>query len=229
MQGPIHKVFIGYTMRLFADGLESIIKEFENYSLSSSSQIGKNLIKNLANNSHSDILILEINCPGTRELEYIRNLKDKFPQQKILLLSLLPRHSIGIELLESGIMGYLLKSCSKQDLLTALNKFTEDKPHFCSDIIMNLLNGKTGHHDRNDRSLTDREKEILSLLVNSQTNKQIARRLKLSENTIKSHRRNIQAKFGVSNLLGMVRYACRSNLIDFGDDKFCMDCPFHVN
>lgn len=229
MQRQIHKVFIAYTTRLFAEGIESIIKDFEDFSLLSTSPICKNLDNNLANNSPSEILILELNCPGTRDLNLLRRLKDKFPHQKILLLSLLPRKAIGIALLESGIMGYLLKSCSKQDLLTALNKFTEDKPYFCSDITMNLLNGKNEDQNRNDRSLTDREKEILSFLVDSQTNKQIARKLKLSENTIKTHRRNIQTKFGVSNLLGMVRYACRSNLIDFGDDEFCLDCPFHLN
>jgi len=161
-----------------------------------------------------------------RDLNHIQTLVASYPLLNILLISLLPRTNIGFDLLDSGISGYLLKSCAKEDLMSALNKISENKPYICSDITQNLFTGKRKDQDKKEFDLTDREKEILSMLVSSHTNKQIASKLNLSENTVKTHRRNIHAKFGVSNLLGMVRYACRSNLIDFGDDGYCLVCPY---
>jgi len=226
MSGQKHKISIAYTTRLFSDALESLIKNLENFSLTFTSPVGKDLFKNLSNNSSDQILILEVNCPGIRDLDHIQTLIASYPLLKILLLSLLPRTNIGFELIESGISGYLLKSCAKEDLFSALNKIVENKPYICSDITQNLFTGKKKDQDKRDYDLTDREKEVLSMLVSSHTNKQIAGKLNLSENTVKTHRRNIHTKFGVSNLLGMVRYACRANLIDFGDDGYCLVCPY---
>ncbi|MCK5187728.1 MAG: response regulator transcription factor [Deltaproteobacteria bacterium] len=226
MSGQKHKISIGYTTRLFSDGLEAIIERFENFSVVFTSPIGKELSNKLTNNLFEQILILQVNCPSMRDLDQIKKLIESYPLLKILLLSLLPRTNIGFVLIESGISGYLLQSCAKEDLLLALNKISENKPYICSDITQNLFKGKKKDHDKKDYDLTDREKEVLSMLVSSHTNKQIAFKLNLSENTVKTHRRNIHTKFGVSNLLGMVRYACRSNLIDFGDDGYCLVCPY---
>jgi DNA-binding NarL/FixJ family response regulator len=221
-----HKISIGYTTRLFSDGLEAIIERFENFSVVSTSPIGKELFSKLTDNSFEQILILQVNCPSSRDLDHIKHVLESYPHVKILLISLLPRTNIGFKLIESGISGYLLKSCNKEDLSSALNKIKDNKPYICSDITQNLFTGKKKDKDKKEYDLTDREKEVLSMLVSSHTNKQIASKLNLSENTIKTHRRNIHSKFGVSNLLGMVRYACRSNLIDFGDDGYCLVCPY---
>ena len=226
MSRQIHKISIAYTTRLISDGLEAIIERLENFSVEFTSPIGKELFSKLANNSFEQILILQVNCPSTRDLDQIKKLIESYPLLKILFLSLMPRTNIGFELIESGISGYLLKSCTKEDLFSALNKISENKPYICSDISKNLFTGKKKDHDKKEYDLTDREKEVLSMLVSSHTNKQIAFKLNLSENTVKTHRRNIHTKFGVSNLLGMVRYACRSNLIDFGDDGYCLVCPY---
>lgn len=226
MQSPKNNIAIAYTTRLFAEGLETLINDLEDYNVTFTIPLGKELFKILESMASDHILILEVNCPGMRDLDHINKLSESFPLLKLLLLSLLPRTNIGIDLIESGISGYLLKSCTKEDLVSALNKIVTDKPYICSDITQNLFTGKNKYQAAGNYTLTDREKEILSLLVSSHTNKQIARKLNLSENTVKTHRRNIHAKFGVNNLLGMVRYACRSNLIDFGDDGYCLACPY---
>jgi DNA-binding NarL/FixJ family response regulator len=226
MSDQKYKISIGYTTRLFSDGLEAIIGQFENFNIAFTSPIGKELFSQLNNNSFDQILILQVNCPSMRDLDQIQTLSAAFPQIKILLISLLPRTNIGFDIIDSDIAGYLLKSCTKEDLLSALNKISEDKPYICSDITSSLFSKKKENQEKKDYDLTEREKEVLSMLVSSHTNKQIAIHLNLSENTIKTHRRNIHAKFGVSNLLGMVRYACRSNLIDFGDDGYCLVCPY---
>lgn len=223
----MNKVIIAYTSRLFSDGLACIINNFEGFTaIRSFALLGSRILDNFPDKTYADILVLEVNCPLKLHLEHIHSLLEAFPNQRIVLLSNLPRPDIGVALIESGISVYMIKSCGKEDLLAAFHKIIEGKPYFCSDITQRLLS--TNHKDRQEKEvkLTDREKEILGLLVRSYSNKQIAIRLNLSENTIKTHRKNIHAKFGVSNLIGLVRHACRSNLIDFGDDGFCLVCPY---
>jgi len=226
MASGINKVSIGYSSMLFSNGLEAIINEFDDFTVHTSVPVGDKLRTTLGNNGSPDFLILEMDYPKDRDLSYIKLLSETFGSVKILLLSHLSNRLMTGNLLESGISGYLLKSCSQQDLLSALTKMSEDKPYFCSDITKTLFTTNDSHHDFEEYTLTGRELEILALLVQSRTNKYIAENLKISENTVKTHRRNIQKKFGVSNLLGMVRYACRENLVDFGCAEFCKSCPY---
>ena len=226
MDRPQHNISIGFKSRMFSDGLDSIVKSFDHFNVLSSFPFGNNQLKNLPEIQVEDILILELNCPSNRDLESILLLREKYPLHKFILISMLPRHNVGIRLMEIGISAYLLKSCGQNDLLTALNKVVNGKHYYCADITENLLSAKSKAEHVKEIELTEREKEILGMLVTGLTNKQIANCLNISENTIKTHRKNIQQKFGVSNLIGMVRYACRSNLIDFGDDGFCTVCPF---
>lgn len=228
MHQQFHKISIAFTTRLFADGLESIVKEFEKFNLVFTSPVEDELIDNLESNVSEQILILEVDCPGQKDLDLIREIKQSFPALKILLLSQMPRQKVGLQLLDSGLSGYLLKSCTKQDLFAAMNKIIENKPYICSVITRHLFAGSKEDPVEENYDLTEREKEVLAMLVNSYSNKQIAGVLNLSENTIKTHRRNIFTKFGASNLLGMVTYAYRSNLIDLGSNEHCYGCP-HVN
>jgi two-component system nitrate/nitrite response regulator NarL len=221
-----HPVIIAYTSRLFSDGLESIIEEFDHFHVINSLPVGAGLWSLLGNNELPEVLILEMNHPGNGDLNFIKSLTASFPPIKILLISNIPNSKLTGDLLDSGIMGYLIKSCAGKDLLTALHKMSENKHYFCSDITKTLLTSNHIHQKTQDYILTEREIEILKMLVQNQTNKKIAEELDISENTVKTHRRNIHHKFGTSNLLGMVRYACRENLVDFGCEEFCTACPY---
>lgn len=226
MTSQQNQVLIGYSSSLFSNGLESIIDGFENFSVLNSVPVGDKLKTMLGNNGSADFLILELEHPGDRDLKYVKLLAETFSAVKILLLSHLPNRHITSSLLESGILGYVLKSCTWQDLLSALGKMAEDRPYICSDITKTLLSNTRLNKENEQIALTGREIEILALLVQSHTNRYIADDLNISENTVKTHRRNIQKKFGTTNLLGMIRYACRENLVDFGCADYCTTCPY---
>jgi len=226
MAYPTNQVLIGFSSRLFSNGLESIIDGFDDFNVLNSVPIGNKLTKILVKNDSPEIMILEVDHPKDRDLNYIQSLHDSCKSVRILLLSHVANSLLTRNLLDSGILGYLLKSCTSLDLHTALKKMSENKPYFCSDITKTLVKDKRSDHHPENNKLTYREIQILTLLVQSHTNRHIANQLDISENTVKTHRRNIQKKFGVSNLLGMVRYACRENLIDFGCAEFCTTCPY---
>ena len=220
-----HQIIIGYTERMFAQGLESIIDGFDDFIVFEKARVGEKLIALINRLETVEILIVELDHPTKNDLAYITSLVETYPLTQILLVSHQPRNYVGRKLIESGIDAYLLKECSKHDVLIALNKIIDNRNYFCSDITKVLMSSDNDCRIKEEVDLTVREKEILTRLVNSSTNREIGKDLGLSENTIKTHRRNIQAKFGVNNLLGMVRFACRTNLIGFGEDDYCMDCP----
>lgn len=226
MGQDLHKISIGFKSKMFAEGLESLSKALKNYQVISTFSVGECTKEVLPEVEACNILILELNFPLKSELEFIYQLRERFPDQQILLISLMPRHEIGINLIESGISAYLLKSCGYSDLMTALQKLATRKRYFCSDITEFLLSSNNSEENSKDFDLTAREKEVLGMLVCGKSNKQIANCLNISENTIKTHRKNIQEKFGVSNLIGMVRYACMSNLIDAEEKINGFHCPF---
>lgn len=221
-------ILIGYSSRLFCDGLESIIGSLDRYTVIDSVPVWKGLFDRLANNN-VEIVIIELCKPKKPDVDSLVKILHEYPGHKIFLISHLAHFKISRQLLDSGVAAYLLKSCSRKDLLMALDKLADNLNYYCTNISMSVMNSMREPQVSEDFSLTEREKEVLSDLVNCRTNIEIADKLGLSENTVKAHRRNIQAKFGVNNLLGMVRFACRSNLIDFGKDDFCLECPHCYN
>jgi len=219
------QVLFGYSMKLFCDGLECMVQSFNGFELRGSLPFGKELTVFLKLSNNIDILFVEIMCPTRNDLEIIKEIMKISPLVKIFLISNRPQGKISTELIDAGISAYLLKSCNKQDLLSALEKIIDNKNYYCTEITKAILLANNHSNNTQQINLSEREEEVLGLLINCNTNKQIAENLSLSENTIKTHRRNIHAKFGVNNLIGMVRYACRANLISHGTDDYCKYCP----
>jgi DNA-binding NarL/FixJ family response regulator len=218
-----HKVVMGYTQKLFSDGLESMIQVSDDFVMGGIIPIA-DLPAYLQTKNAFEILIIELEYPHTGDLNFIIQMKKDHPSYRIMLISLQTEVDLSSKLIDSGIDAYIYKSCSKVDLFMALNKIVEGKNFFCSEIIKSILCLNNNSHNVHEIDLTHREVEVLSLLVNGKTNIQIAKELKLSENTVKTHRKNILAKFGVTNIIGMIRYACRARLIDYGPDGFCTGC-----
>ena len=216
---------IGFHNRLCAEGLRSMINENELFNVTNLMQNGMNLIQS-AKSKELDLLILDLIYPGCDSIEYLREIKKTNKSLKILIISDLTRNGILKDILNTGIEGYILHSCSKNDLYNAVQKLLNNERYICTSLTSQLLcNIEENSKYQTNINLTDREKEILSLLIKMKSNKLIASQLHISELTVKTHRKNIMKKFGSRNLLSLVRYACRENLINGKDDDFCKGCP----
>ena len=224
MQQNKYQILIAYSQKLFSDGLKSLIENLEDFIMKESVPFEK-LEAFLKGRNSFDIVILELNCPTQVEFDLIIEIKKEHPQVKSLLISNQPNFNLGSQLIESCVDAYLLKSCSGNDFLAALYKIGEGKYYFCPDIVKTILGNNSYYKNQSGINLTQREEEILKQLVDCKTNAQIAKDLFLSENTVKTHRKNILMKFGTNNIIGMIRYACRSRLLDYGPDGFCKGCP----
>jgi DNA-binding NarL/FixJ family response regulator len=222
------KILIGYHNHLCADGLRSILHNQNDNAFIEITKNGQNLFKTLSTNKY-DLLIIDLIYPGCDTLAYLTDLRKSNKSMKILLISDLIKNGMIVDIINTGVDGYILHTCSGDDLKIAVDKLLNEEQYICTSITSHVLNTKFESQKRNqDIQITSREKEVLSYLVKMHSNKKIAEKLSISEFTVKTHRKNIMKKFGSTNLISLVRYACRENLINGKDDEFCMGCPHRI-
>jgi DNA-binding NarL/FixJ family response regulator len=224
LQTPID-IFIGYDNRLFYDGLASLISSKPTYNVIGGAENGEDTVRRLKIKP-GEIVVIELEFPTNRSIEYLANLHYEFPDQRMVLISAICNNGNISAVMDTGIDAFILKKCNREDLYNTLEHAAEGKKYYCATVTQFLLKEyRTLSHD-NKQLLTQREIQILQKLVNGNSNKSISEDLEISESTVKTHRKNLMHKVGAYNLLSLVRYACRSNLIDFGNDSFCASCPY---
>ncbi|MEM6643327.1 MAG: response regulator transcription factor [Bacteroidota bacterium] len=158
-----------------------------------------------------DILITDYNLPDDDGLALVRRVKVKYPEIKIIVLSMHDEAHLIKEILKEGVNGYILKKDSHEELVHAIRAVKNDKIYLSSDVNAMLMRGLNSQGEQ--RLLTDREREILKLIAKEYTNKQMAEELFISERTVETHRKNIFRKTGTNNLVGLIKFAYANNLI----------------
>ncbi|MEQ9468913.1 MAG: response regulator transcription factor [Ekhidna sp.] len=158
-----------------------------------------------------DLLITDYNLPDDDGLTLVRRVKQKYPDIKIIVLSMHDEAHLIKEILKEGINGYILKKDSHEELVSAVRAVKNDKVYLSSDVNTMLMKGLNGTEEQ--KLLTDREREILKLIAKEFTNKQMAEELFISERTVETHRKNIFRKTGTNNLVGLIKFAYANNLI----------------
>lgn len=193
--------------RILLEGLRNLIQDpFEVVDTASS---GEEALKLLQFNDY-EILVTDYEMPGLSGMELVKAAKATQPDIKILVLSMHDDPSVVRELLRSGALGYVLKKDSPRILNDALVKVAAGK-RFLSDEIAEMLISTPEDEDKG--VLTTREVEILRLVTKEFNSRQIGEILFISERTVETHRKNILKKTGVTNLVGLVKYAYANNLI----------------
>lgn len=169
----------------------------------------------LAVDRKPDVAILDISMPKLTGLQAAREIKQQAPDVNVLLLSMHDDERYLYEALRVGAGGYVLKRAADQDLVRAVRAVNDGEPFLTDDAQRTIVKAwmESGEEPRRDK-LTDRELEVVKLIAEAHTNKQIAEILGLSEKTVESHRSNILNKLGMSDRVELVRYAVRRGLIE---------------
>lgn len=166
-----------------------------------------------------DIVFMDINMPGQDGIETTREIKKKFPEIEVIALSMLQESHYIRQMFEAGAKGYLLKNCSEEDLKHAIEHVLEGKVYYSPEVSDSLIQGfvqpkqsiSTGSVSV---KLTNREKEVLSLIAQEYSNREIAEKLFISVRTVDAHRRNLLEKTGSKNAAGLTLFALKMGLID---------------
>ena len=165
-----------------------------------------------------DIMVLDISLPLLNGLEVTRQVSKRFPQIKILILSMHDTEEFVFELLNAGAQGYVIKKAAPQELISAIDIVYHGKSYFSpaiSKIILSRLqrNPDSVSDSNLQELLTEREREVLQLVAEGRSNREIADLLHISIKTIESHRSNIMDKLDLHNVADLIKYALRKGII----------------
>lgn len=163
------------------------------------------------------VVLMDIALPDQNGVELCAVVKQKYPLIRILGLSTFNQYSFIEKMMESGASGYILKNASGAELSNAIKKVHSGQIYLSFEAAMAVKSHQSNHEQY--PLLTRREKEILTLISEGYTNPKIAEKLFLSVNTVDTHRKNLLAKFNVSNTANLIKLAIRWGLIVSGDPK----------
>lgn len=166
-----------------------------------------------------EVVLMDITLPGMGGLDATREIRERFPKVRVLIVTVHDREDYLFRALRAGAAGYVLKGAEVQDLLAAVRTVHRDEVYLFPSVTKKLVADYL-HRSRNgeDRTvydgLSDREREILTLIAEGQTTNEIAAGLVLSPHTVQSHRDHIMAKLGLHTKAALIRYAIAHGLIE---------------
>jgi DNA-binding NarL/FixJ family response regulator len=167
-----------------------------------------------------DIVVMDISMPDMNGLEATREILKENPKTEVLVLSMHESDQMVHDVLAAGARGYILKRDAGPDLMTALVAVRQHKLFFTSRVSEVVLSGYLGHGaaeptaDRTFSRLSSRELEVVKLVAESKSNKEVANVLHISVKTVESHRAHIMEKLGLHSVTELVRYAVRNNIVE---------------
>jgi len=164
-----------------------------------------------------DLVVMDITMPGMNGIEAIRRLRTSLPETKAIVLSLHDRSVFVKEALAAGARGYLVKETAMQDIVTAIREVHEGKSYLSPSISRVVVDDYVSGGSVDDQGdgvsrLTSREREIVQLIAEGLTSKEIAARLCISTNTIRAHRSNLMTKLEIHKETDLVRYALKEGI-----------------
>ena len=200
---------------ILRDGIRSILESQEDIAVVGEASDGAEAVE-FVSNLQPDLVLMDISMPKTNGLEATRLIKERFPQVKVLILTQHDNREYIAPALGAGASGYVLKRSGRREMLNALRQVYEQGTFLTSNITQEVFqeyvpasrNGKEEEHH-----LTDRERQVLQLVVEGKSNKEIAMVLGISPKTVSVHRTNIMSKLDVQNTVELVRYAASNPLI----------------
>lgn len=163
----------------------------------------------------ADVLVLDLTMPGLDGFEVLRRVKDEHPALKVLVLTMHASPAYVARAVQEGADGYLLKDSAVQDLVSAIEAVTHDRPYFSPPVqreLTALL--RTPAVPRMVDTLTEREREVLTLVATGLSTKEIAAQLAISSRTVETHRANLMRKLNLKSVALLTQFALREGLIE---------------
>jgi two-component system, NarL family, response regulator DegU len=211
------KVYIADDHTLFRKAMVNLLRSFDRISDVKDAENGKELLT-LMKNEVPDVAIVDLQMPIMDGTETSTQIVQKYPEVKIIILTMHDSNKFILHMMDLGVHAFLLKNTEPDELERAIYAVA-DKDFYHNDLVASVLRKNVTERKIAQRpnfkpaELTEREKEILFLICQELTMKEIGQRLFLSENTVRNHRVNIMEKVGVRNIVGLVKYAYEAGVV----------------
>ncbi|AWM34410.1 response regulator [Hymenobacter nivis] len=206
---------------ILRDGLRALLAAEPGIELVGEASNGAELLTLLAS-TPADVILVDVNMPVLDGFETTTELQQRFPEAKVLVLSMLDHEHYVLRMLQAGALGYVLKNAAFQEITYAIRTVAAGQRFLCSEIGLNMLykaagGGPTGSSELAEPAggvgLTARELEVLKLIAEGLTNSEVADKLFTSKRTIETHRQNIIGKTGAKNTAALIKLAVRQGFI----------------
>ena len=196
---------------LIKRGLKCLLKDYADIELTA---IANNIDELLIALRHDqpEVLIMDFNQEDAFCMDDLANIKRKYPDTKILIISENRQKHDILTAMQVGISSYLLKECGEGEIIDAIRATSKGEQFFCAQVLENIL-GRKSAKDCEGLFLTTRELEIVKLVAQGYTTAEIAEMLYRSVHTINTHRKNILNKLGLSSPSELVLYAVKNGLV----------------
>ena len=204
--------------RIFRKGLKSLLSEKAHIEVLAEADDGDEALEKVAQYKPR-LVIMDIGMPKMDGVEATRQIKERFPDTEVVILSMHAKKAYIDQVLKAGAKGYVLKDSDEDNLIAAINTVHNGGYYLDSPIADQVLSGYFGGKTKRELQkqadpLSEREKEVLRLLAEGHSNQEVADILCISRKTVENHRANIVRKTGVQGQVGLTKYAARIGLID---------------
>lgn len=212
MPNPI-RVLLVDDHQIILDSLELLFDLMEGVEVVGTLNDSRRILDELAKHE-VDVLITDLSMPYVSGIELSFQVKEKYPDMKILMLTVNDQGDRIQDAFKAGISGYVMKKAGRQELENAIRAVAAGQLHFSQEVMKSLLsaNGEDDHSDRL-KHLTKREIEVIKLIVQEHSSSEIAEKLFISLGTVETHRHNIFKKLDVKNSIGLVKFALKYKLV----------------
>jgi DNA-binding NarL/FixJ family response regulator len=211
------KIILADDHEIFRDGFKAMLKKQPSVELIGEASDGEELVE-LTRKLKPDVVVTDIKMPKMDGLQAAKILSEEFPGMGIVALSMIDEENLIVDMMEAGAKGYLLKNAHKNEIIEAIKAVDEGHIYYCDGTSAKLSrmiaeSNKIPFGKKTSRpELTQKEIDVVLLICQEKTNKEIADRLNLSIRTIEGYRDRIFEKIGARNSAGVVIYAIRNKI-----------------
>ena len=214
------KILLAEDHKIVRNGIKTILEEEQDLAVTGEADNGVQALSLLEAGAEADILLTDISMPEMDGLTLANVIREKYPNIKVIVLSMMDNEKYIFDAFNFGIKAYMLKSVTTEELVFSIRHVFAGYEMISSELGMKMLRraSKSGlqgnnHTQPSPPELTTRELEILTLIGEGYTNSQIADKTFTSRRTVEGHRQNLLDKTGMKNTAQLIRYACKVGLL----------------
>ena len=200
---------------IMREGMTALLRKYSQFEVVGQATDGRQALE-MASQLKPDVIIMDVGMPNLNGVDATKKLISMYPDLKIMALSAHSDGAIVAKMIKAGASGYMLKESAFDELIEGLNTLLDGRTFLCNKIskvvFSDYVGMVTNRQAKAGDGLSSREREVLQLVAEGHTTKEIAEVLKLSTKTIDSHREHIMEKLEIRNIAGLTKYAIREGL-----------------
>ena len=193
-------------------GVRSLLESEEGWEVCGEATTGRDAVEQ-SRRLRPDVVVMDLSLPELSGLDATRQILNETPNVEVLVLTMHHSEELAREVLQAGARGYVLKSDADESLIAAVDSLRQRKPFLTATVTEFVLDDYLRRGDAPPAAVTAREREIIQLVAEGQSNKEAASTLGISVKTIEAHRANIMRKLHLGSVSDLVRYAIRNRLV----------------